>query len=242
MLPLLLKLGFWQLDRADQKRELKHHFANQLNAKPLLQNDIFDGLEISTLAFRRIKLVGEFLNEYTAFHDNQIVDGRPGYHVFTLFRESDSGFLYWVNRGWIPGKLNRELPSRQPVTEAKIAIEASIYIPPGESVVLDIDQWSKAWPLRIQTADINRLTSRLPEGLSASIIRLHASGGSGAFPYQLRLDPASQGALAIDWKIINTQPEKHMGYAIQWFAMAIALFLFWLYQSVAIEDRNLRQR
>ena len=56
--------------------------------------------------------------------------------------------------------------------------------------------------------------------------------GRPLFPYSVRLDAGQPGALRVDWEPINTQPEKHTGYAVQWFAMAIALVLFWVYSSL----------
>ncbi|NCF18346.1 MAG: SURF1 family protein, partial [Haliea sp.] len=35
------------------------------------------------------------------------------------------------------------------------------------------------------------------------------------------------GALAIDWKVVNVSPEKHRGYAVQWFTMAAVLTVFY---------------
>jgi cytochrome oxidase assembly protein ShyY1 len=43
--------------------------------------------------------------------------------------------------------------------------------------------------------------------------------------YQLRLDQDSIGALKTGWTTVAVKPEKHVGYAVQWFAMAITLLI-----------------
>jgi cytochrome oxidase assembly protein ShyY1 len=46
--------------------------------------------------------------------------------------------------------------------------------------------------------------------------------------YQLRLDSDSIGALDTGWVTVAVQPEKHIGYAVQWFAMALVLMIMTL--------------
>ena len=49
--------------------------------------------------------------------------------------------------------------------------------------------------------------------------------GEDFLSYQLRLDQDSVGALKTGWTTVAVQPEKHIGYAVQWFAMAITLLI-----------------
>ena len=43
------------------------------------------------------------------------------------------------------------------------------------------------------------------------------------FPYSVRIKAGETGALAVEWKVVNTGPAKHIGYAVQWFAMSAVL-------------------
>ena len=61
------------------------------------------------------------------------------------------------------------------------------------------------------------------------------------FPYVVRLTPDSAGALLADWPLINTRPEKHTAYAVQWFLMALALLLLFVWRSSSTA-RRLRPR
>ena len=41
----------------------------------------------------------------------------------------------------------------------------------------------------------------------------------------LEIDSDQAGSLVADFPPINIRPEKHTGYAVQWFFMAVALFI-----------------
>ena len=219
-IPLLLKLGFWQLDRADEKRAIQDQFNRQMAAPPLTLTQLssqINAADPQLLAFRRVQLSGRYLPEYTALLDNRIEQGKPGYHVYTaLLSESDD--LVWINRGWIAGAIDRSLPVIDAPRD-KVDIVATVYIQPGEQIVLDEDQWGTSWPVRVQQADISRLNERVK-----------ADRVFTGLPFELRLEQAMPGELYVDWQLISTNPAKHTGYAVQWFAMAAALLAFWLYQ------------
>jgi cytochrome oxidase assembly protein ShyY1 len=68
----------------------------------------------------------------------------------------------------------------------------------------------KDWPSRVGWATVERAEELF---------------GESFMPYQLRLDQDSVGALKTGWTTVAVQPEKHIGYAVQWFAMAITLLI-----------------
>ena len=45
------------------------------------------------------------------------------------------------------------------------------------------------------------------------------------FPHVVRLSSESPGSYQPNWVVVNLQPEKHVGYAVQWFAMAFVLLI-----------------
>jgi cytochrome oxidase assembly protein ShyY1 len=51
------------------------------------------------------------------------------------------------------------------------------------------------------------------------------------FPWELRLAPDQPGGFRRDWPVVNVSPEKHRGYALQWFTMAAALLLLFVFRS-----------
>ena len=73
-----------------------------------------------------------------------------------------------------------------------------------------------------------------PKVLPATVQTLYWDGwqdslsgltGSEVFPYQVRIQPSSPLALVAEWTVVNQSPSMHLGYAVQWFAMAAVLLL-----------------
>ena len=55
--------------------------------------------------------------------------------------------------------------------------------------------------------------------------------GDRVFPFPVRIDAGEPGALQVDWQVVNMSPQTHQGYAVQWFAMAAVLLVFYLFRS-----------
>ncbi len=70
------------------------------------------------------------------------------------------------------------------------------------------DDSPSGWPRVVQSIDVSALQDEFSDSV---------------FPYSVRLSPSSPGALTPDWDVVNLQPRKHTGYAVQWFAMGVAL-------------------
>ena len=233
IVPVLLRLGFWQLQRADEKIQLQAIFDQQqsLPAVPFEQlltgaaqlteasrtlEDERDIEKEKELSARRVLLKGKFDSQKTFLLDNQIVHGRPGYDVISPFT-TETGRVVLVNRGWVMGFADRaQLPSIALVS-GTVELEASVHIPLGKAVVLAEDIWSTDWPVVVQWVNIPRIGDQLEQDI---------------YPYVLRIEEGQLGGLQRHWLAINTQPEKHLGYAVQWFLMALALTVFWLYSSI----------
>ena len=212
-LPILIKLGFWQLERAEEKLALQERYAHQQQAPAISLSGVTASTE---LAYKPVFIYAEVDNQHTVFLDNRIVNGQVGYQVLSPAL-MDNGQSVLVNRGWISGFLDRRRLPEVPPIEDKVRLLGHIYVPLGEAVILAADQWSSQWPLVVQWVDLKRLSRHLDKEF---------------FPYTMRLQADSPGALRVDWPIVNVKPEKHWGYALQWFTMALALFLFWLYSSI----------
>ncbi|NNC55348.1 MAG: SURF1 family protein, partial [Pseudomonadales bacterium] len=203
LLPVLLKLGFWQLERADEKRLLLAQYEQQRTA-PALAPAQLALLPAGQVAFRKVRLSGNLWQEKSILLDNKILDGRVGYHLLQPFADI-SGTIFLLNRGWLAGTAERRLPEI-PRAGSPLDIVASVYVPLGEAVVLGQDDWASGWPLLVQAIDIERISARL---FANNAMQLAPT----IYPYVLRIESASPAALAVDWPPINTRPEKHTGYA-----------------------------
>jgi cytochrome oxidase assembly protein ShyY1 len=113
-----VRLGFWQLDRLDQRRDrnaLVEARANQ-EAGPL-PADPEDAL------YRRVTIRGVYDVDDQSIQGGRALEGRPGEHVLTPLR-TDDGSEVLVNRGWIPN--NAATRSEAPAEAAPPAGEVTV--------------------------------------------------------------------------------------------------------------------
>ena len=96
ILLLMLRLGFWQLERADEKQLL----IKQLN---LTEYPLIESAEAlkQVPRFQTIEAVGSFDNEVAFYLANQFHDGQVGFHVYAVMSFFDGAVFSLINRGWV---------------------------------------------------------------------------------------------------------------------------------------------
>jgi len=220
LLPALIALGFWQLERADEKTAIASQQAARVSAEARPLAELVDLAE-PELAYRRAIVSGYFLPGVVIFLDNQMRDGRYGHDVYSVFVDEPSGLAVLLNRGWVTGDpARRSLPDTD-IPEGSFRLTASVYVPPGEPYLLAADSVSSLDdPILVQDASARALRQLVSD-----------STGFRLFPRELRLAPDQPAGYRRDWPVVNVAPEKHRGYAVQWFTMAAALLLFFVARS-----------
>lgn len=202
MLPLLLGLGIWQLDRAGEKTrqlELWRRQAEQLDWSVLWQQQPQSG--------QPVVLSGRY-GDHSWLLDNRTRDGVAGYEVLTLFHP-EAGPPVVVNRGWVRAPARRQsLPVfPTPRGELRVAGRVADFPQPPVLAQTPVGQQS-GWPRRVQAlapADV----ADLAPGVADRIVRLES--------------PLQPGAFRADWVPDRMGPQTHYGYATQWFVMAAVL-------------------
>ncbi|KZX58146.1 hypothetical protein A3709_01370 [Halioglobus sp. HI00S01] len=216
LLPLLISLGFWQMDRAQEKAALAQAFAAK-QASPPAPLTAIDGQSAQALAYLPVSLEGKYRNEYFLL-DNRMQAGKYGNEVLALF-ELENGELALVNRGWVAADPSRQRLPEVPPAPAAVRLTGHVYVAPGTPYLLADEALAEGWPKRIQAVEMNKISAALD---------------GNVFPYPVRIDAGQPGALSVDWQVINVSPEKHTGYAVQWFTMAAVLALIYLLRSTNI--------
>jgi surfeit locus 1 family protein len=214
LLPLLLSLGFWQLDRARLKAELQTAFAEHFERDLIPFSEIVEPGDFVHL-YRRVVAGGRYDGERQVLLDNQVRDGRPGYHVLTPLRLSD-GAAILVNRGWIPVGESRQILPEIAVAAEPVAVGGWLAQPANPGIRLgDAGGADRRWPRVLQYVDYERLATILEYPLH---------------PVILLLEPEAPGGYWRDWqpRFGGIGPERHQGYAVQWFALAGALAILYL--------------
>jgi surfeit locus 1 family protein len=199
--------GFWQLDRAEQKRE--RHRAIQKAGETARIDLNRDLIGDTPVAWQSARMTGEFLTAETVFIDNRVHLGRPGYHVVTPLRIMDSRRVVLVNRGWLAASPSREEPRLDTTHTGTVGIEGFLTAVTERPFELGtFEPNARVWP-------------------NLTIERFTKGRGIPVEPYLvLQTNDAADG-LVRAWDLPASGAEKNQIYAVQWFAFAaLALILY----------------
>lgn len=215
-LPLLVALGAWQLDRAADKRALFEDFAAGGETVALLPDS--RGLEILR-RYAPVEASGHYLAERQFLLDNMVEDSRAGYRVLTPLLLSP-GHAVLVDRGWIPRDFAAaELPALE-VSSAERTVTGKLDRMPRPGIALEAEM-PAGWPKVVQFPSLEELAGAL---------------GLELVPGLLLLDAAQPDGFRRDWRPSDFGPERHLGYAVQWFALAVTLVILYLAWSFRKSD------
>jgi surfeit locus 1 family protein len=220
MLALLLSAGFWQLRRAEEKRAVAVEQAYRAGKPALaLEPGVLASASLERWRHRLASAHGHYRSDMQYLLDNRTYNRAAGYHVLTLLRLQDSDTHLLVNRGWVPvGPDRGQLPDVT-VDGHAMVLEGMIVAPPASGLELGPPGYDDAgWPRVVQRVDLSRIQEQL---------------GKPLLPFVLRLAPTSDFGFARDWQVrAGLSPDRHLGYAVQWFALAAALVALSLWVAV----------
>ncbi|MFW1677273.1 SURF1 family protein [Pontibacter sp. JAM-7] len=203
-LPVLIGLGCWQLQRATEKQQLIDSMqqAEPMAFLPPLQT-------LSSGQYQPVRLTGLLDPQRYFLLDNRTRDGKVGYEIIGVFQPRQEALLVLVNLGWLVAPVSRDnLPQ---VVLPREEVEISMLVKATDKqLLLAEDHWSEGWPKRIQTLDFNLVQRFVSQPLWQAEARAQA-------PVVSELD--------IRWNLNLVPPERHLGYAVQWFALALALLV-----------------
>lgn len=196
---LFLSLGFWQLERAEQKRDLEAAFAGAAGeAAPLDPGRDY-------ALYEPVEASGRYLADRQFLIDNIVLDGQLGYYVLTPLEYAEDQPLLVVNRGWFP----RAAGDREPplaVEEGRQSVRGRagglprVALRPGEPFAE-----AAGWPRTATWPELGDLAGAL---------------GREVLPFVLLAEPDPESPLVRDWRPRQVGPMRHVGYAVQWFALA----------------------
>lgn len=219
-----LQAAFWQLSRADEKRTL----ANDLVTRAEQGYQSMASLAVKADPHNYpLEVRGHFDNRYNILLDNRMLDGVAGYHLLTPL-QTEAGQWLLVNRGWLPRGRDRAVLPDIPAIDGPVTVQGQSYVYSPRTFVLAEDDLSEpSWPLRLQKVEMDVLSPLLGVELA---------------PFELRVAPGvplEQGEqLPRVWHDPVMGPERHHAYAVQWFAMAATVVIFFLAVSFRRRDTD----
>ena len=96
---ICVRLGFWQLDRLNQRLETNALLAERMEGSPVEVTTA--SVDTVGLTYRRVELAGAYDHGREIVRAGRAHQGAPGVHVLTPLRLAD-GTAVLVNRGWLP--------------------------------------------------------------------------------------------------------------------------------------------
>jgi cytochrome oxidase assembly protein ShyY1 len=215
----LVKLGFWQSDRALQKEHRIKTISELSQTQALsLEQVLLETNEINDLP---ITMTGEFDNEMIFLLDNQTNKGQLGYRVYQVFNSKDNAVL--INLGWVLGSINRqELPNVQAIT-GKYQLSGHVRKIEQGIVLMEQILVKNTWPLRVQQIELDKFSTLISRQL---------------LPFVVYLDKTESVGYEKNWQPIVMPPEKHRAYAFQWFSLALAWLLLMIWASIKFSKNS----
>ena len=211
---VMIRLGFWQLDRLAQRRALNASVSAQIDASVLDLNqgipvDLLNGME-----YRSVSVVGAYDSSQEMILRNQVHGDQLGYAVISPLKIQGSDYSVLVERGWIP--LDQASPSQR-----------GQFAEPGVVTVKGILRLSQTQPVFAGAVDptLTPGQARLDVWTMVNVDRIQQQVSLKLLPVYIQEspDPAWTGMPYRSVSMPDLSDGPHMSYAIQWFIFASVL-------------------
>lgn len=207
---LFVRLGFWQIERACEKKQMIAALNKSSKQAP---SNWFPG-DALPAQYQQLKLQGHFLPEVLLL-DNQHHQHQFGYDVLSPFVLADDHVVL-VDRGWIAADVSRRLFPVIDTLSGSIqqTLSGRAYYPS-----------EKTWLLG-QALEKKNEHLVVVELLDTPLISqfLHKS----VYPFIIRLGKEQPNGYLREWAVVAMSPDRHYGYALQWFAMALVISILYI--------------
>jgi surfeit locus 1 family protein len=211
LLALLISLGRWQLRRADQKRMLYDSFVSGSGATRTI--------EASTPPlprYQHLDAPGHYDDSRQVLIDNMVESGQAGYFVITPFELQGGGWIL-VNRGWVPVGRSRAQRPAIPVNAQPRTIHGRADNLPSPGIQLGTRAvLTPPFPVVANFPTRHEIAALLKEPRWANATDL------------ILLDPGEPDGYVRRWSPPGFPPMRHVGYAVQWFGLSLALFVIYI--------------
>lgn len=212
-------LGAWQWSRGAQKQAMLAGQAAALASPPVA----IEGA-LAQDAVRRVEGRATFRSPLLLL-DGQHRDGVVGVRVYGL-ADVANGPAVLAELGWLPLPGNRTLPAVAP-PQGEVDVAGLLVAWPGPGLRAAATPWpaTLSGPVLVNYLDADEIGAAFNTALPRRIVKLDPSLPYG-WPRDLDLLP-------------NTlPPERHRGYAVQWFALAATVAIVYLVLTVRAARRR----
>jgi surfeit locus 1 family protein len=227
---ILIRLGFWQLDRLEQRKIFNQNYLEQFSLSRLDLNEFEDKNELVEMEYRKVVVSGFFDFQHEIYLQNQAWDNLPGYRVVTPLVLENNGGIVFIDRGWIGledldqiNRINQEYDQLQEING-----------------IIRKSQSGDDFGIRSTIENQNENGFYLFINLE----QLQSGLGEDIYPIYVQLDGENSSIKPFS-KLpkIEITEGPHFGYAIQWFFFAGILgFGYPFFVKKQLNDLKIRSR
>jgi len=226
---IMFGLGIWQLERKAEKDIRLAQINERQSNRPyklfeLLLEQTVSNKDADIQDFP-VNFSGTAQMDSLFFIDNKIVSGKTGYQLVVPVM-TIAGDIVLTNFGWLRGNVRRgQLPSLTSQVTALFSNQSRqftgvVSYPSMNTMVSETNIAFGEFPALLQQIDVMQIKQHL-----------NATGflmSGKLFPFVVNLSPQPNSEFVRNWQPVVMSPEKHLGYAVQWFGLGIAALTIYL--------------
>lgn len=225
---LFVSLGNWQLNRADERRQIARDIEQGRQSPPVRLTSNTDTTALKP--WQSAEVSGTWAPEFSVLLDNRNLDGKPGYWLATpLVLDTDKALL--VLRGWVARPIGQFNPFPA-ITQSTnpVALEGEIAERVPQLYELSDDQVLrfKGTSLVSQQTTATTTTldlSALQQLQNVYLDQLSKATGMSFLPVVLMQTNTTDGTdMVRQWPTPSIDADTNIGYAMQWFSFAAIAF------------------
>lgn len=210
---LFLRLGVWQWDRAEYKRELLAQYEAQGKRAPVSLDALLKDQTLESFPpYLRVTASGSYDGSRQVLLQDMTRDDQVGYEVLTPLL-MQGGVIALVDRGWVPMDEKGGAPDVSVGADPR-QFTASISLLPMPGIKLGAPKPAADWPKLMLYPTQDDLRPLFGPKLMTPVLHLEPGQPDG-YKREQTLD-------------VGLPPSRHLGYAFQWTALGLAVFGVWL--------------
>lgn len=213
-LVMFIYLGLWQAGKGDRLAvELAQREQRSQLGPAVMTGQLVDAQAAQDATFT---VIGTYEAQHQIFLDNRQENDQPGVHVITPLKIDGSETRILINRGWVGWTQGRSVLPVVATPEGRVKITGIANVPSTKKFFLMPDH-PEAQATLWSRVDLQRFAQLIGHPLQPFV--LQQTGGDAS------------DTLVRHWAPPEDRVGMHRGYAFQWFGMAAALLLFYLFAS-----------
>ena len=221
---VFVRLGVWQLHRADFKDELLRRYAAAASASVQGFDTVADQPPVDV--YPRVRVQGRYLVDRLYLLDNPKHDSFGGVEVYAPFQPIHQNTLLLVDLGFLPGNGTDKPPQLPPLPADVQTLQGVYQPPPGTGLELGGNALTQQtqWPKTSIYLDVDQVAADLHAKLYPRVLVLDA-------------EPSAIYVRVHTLDISSMPPARHRAYAFQWFTFAVAavVIFLWLHRKRGVK-------